>query len=458
MNPLSSPLLTDHYQLTMLESYLQQGMQETAVFELFFRKLPPTRNFLVAAGLEQALEFLENLRFSAGELAWLKPRFGSALVNYLEQFRFTGDVHAMPEGTLFFPDEPILRITAPLPQAQFVESRLINLLHFETLIASKAARSVLVAPGKLLVDFGMRRAHGAEAALLAARAGYLAGFSGTSTVLAAAIYGMPSFGTVAHSYIQAHADETAAFEHLVRCHPENSTLLIDTYDTEAAATKVVTLARKLAQDGIEVSGVRLDSGDLGMHAWRVRRILDEGRLEKTRIFASGNLNENRVHELISSGAPIDGFGLGTALDVSSDAPALDCAYKLQEYAGKARRKRSEGKATWPGRKQIYRKYDRPNGRMVRDVVALEKDDPHEGEPLIVPMMRSGRRIDGINGNRKLEAIRQQTVANYARLPESLRSLDTAPVYPVEISASLQALAKKVDDECGPITSTRNLRI
>jgi nicotinate phosphoribosyltransferase len=457
VNPLSSPLLTDHYQLTMLESYLQQGMQETAVFELFFRKLPPTRNFLVAAGLEQALEFLENLRFSAGELAWLKPRFGSALVNYLEQFRFTGDVHAMPEGTLFFPDEPILRITAPLQQAQFVESRLINLLHFETLIASKAARSVLVAPGKLLVDFGMRRAHGAEAALLAARASYLAGFSGTSTVLAAAIYGMPSFGTVAHSYIQAHTDETAAFEHLVRCHPKNSTLLIDTYDTEAAAIKIVTLARKLVQDGIEVSGVRLDSGDLGMHARRVRRILDEGGLEKTRIFASGNLNENRVHELISSGAPIDGFGLGTALDVSSDAPALDCAYKLQEYAGKARRKRSEGKATWPGRKQVYRKYD-PDGRAVRDVVALEKDDPHEGEPLIVPMMRNGQRIDGINGNRKLEAIRRQTVANYARLPEPLRSLETASAYPVEISASLQALAKKVDDECGPITSTRNLRI
>jgi nicotinate phosphoribosyltransferase len=411
----------------------------------------------VAAGLEQALEFLENLRFSAGELAWLKPRFGSALVNYLEQFRFTGDVHAMPEGTLFFPDEPILRITAPLPQAQFVESRLINLLHFETLIASKAARSVLVAPGKLLVDFGMRRAHGAEAALLAARASYLAGFSGTSTVLAAAIYGMPSFGTVAHSYIQAHTDETAAFEHLVRCHPKNSTLLIDTYDTEAAANKIVTMARKLAQDGIEVSGVRLDSGDLGMHARRVRRILDEGGLEKTRIFASGNLNENRVHELISSGAPIDGFGLGTALDVSSDAPALDCAYKLQEYAGKARRKRSEGKATWPGRKQVYRKYD-PDGRAVRDVVALEKDDPHEGEPLIVPMMRNGQRIDGINGNRKLEAIRRQTVANYARLPEPLRSLETASAYPVEISASLQALAKKVDDECGPITSTRNLRV
>jgi nicotinate phosphoribosyltransferase len=243
----------------------------------------------------------------------------------------------------------------------------------------------------------------------------------------------------------------------VRCHPKNSTLLLDTYDTEAAAIKVVALARKLAREGIEVSGVRLDSGDLGMHARRVRRILDEGRLEKTRIFASGNLNENRVHELISSGAPIDGFGVGTALDVSSDAPALDCAYKLQEYAGKARRKRSEGKATWPSRKQVYRKYD-PNGQAMRDVVALEKDDPHEGEPLIVPVMRNGRRIEGIDGNGKLEVIRRQTVANYGRLPEPLRSLETASAYPVEISPSLQALAKQVDDECGLITSTRNLRV
>lgn len=359
----------------------------------------------------------------------------------------------MPEGTLFFPDEPILRITAPLPQAQFVESRLINLLHFETLIASKAARSVLVAPGRFLVDFGMRRAHGAEAALLAARASYLAGFSGTSTVLAASLYRIPSFGTVAHSYIQAHTDEAVAFEHFVRCHPENSILLIDTYDTEAAATKVVNLARKLAQDGIEVSGVRLDSGDLGTHARRVRQILDEGGLEKARIFASGNLNENRVHELISSGAPIDGFGLGTALDVSSDVPALDCAYKLQEYAGKARRKRSEGKATWPGRKQVYRRYADSGRCIAGDVVALEKDDPQEGEPLILPVMRAGQRISGKDG---LETIRQQTLANYARLPEPLRLLERTPAYPVEISTPLRALAKQVDDECGPITSASNL--
>src|SRR5687768_1130199 len=345
----------------MLESYLEQDMQETAVFELFVRKLPRGRNFMVAAGLEQALDFLENLKFSPEELTWLAPRFRPSLIAYLEQFRFTGDVHAMPEGTLFFPDEPILRVTAPLPQAQLVESRIMNLVHLETMIASKAARSVLVARGKLLVDFGMRRAHGAEAALLAARASYLAGFSGTATVLAGAMYQIPLFGTVAHSYIQAHGDEATAFEYFARSHPDNVILLIDTYDTEVGATKVVALARKLSQDGIRVRGVRLDSGDLEVHARRVRQILTEGGLENATIFASGSLDEYRLHALLSSGAPIDGFGVGTALDVSSDAPSLDCAYKLQEYAGRARRKRSEGKATWPGRKQVYRKYHNPGG-------------------------------------------------------------------------------------------------
>src|SRR5687768_13989180 len=274
----------------MLQSYLEQGMEETAVFELFVRKLPPGRNFMIAAGLEQALDFLENLRFSPEELAWLAPRFPSTLIAYLEEFSFTGDVHAMPEGTIFFPDEPILRITAALPQAQLVESRIMNLMHFETLIASKAARCVLVAPDKLLVDFGMRRAHGAEAGLLAARASYLAGFSGTATVLAGAMYRIPLFGTVAHSYIQAHEDEATAFEHFARSHPDNVILLIDTYDTEAGAAKVVALARKLSQDGISVRGVRLDSGDLGVHARCVRQILNEGGLEKVTIFASGNLD------------------------------------------------------------------------------------------------------------------------------------------------------------------------
>ncbi|SCY61622.1 nicotinate phosphoribosyltransferase [Nitrosospira sp. Nl5] len=440
MNPLSSPLLTDHYQLTMLQSYIEQGMEERAVFEFFVRKLPPGRNFMVAAGLEQALDFLEKLEFSAEELAWLALRFRPSLITYLEQFRFHGDVHAMPEGTIFFPDQPILRITAALPQAQLVESRIMNLLHFETLVASKAARFVMVAPGKLLVDFGMRRAHGAEAALLAARASYLAGFSGTATVLAGALYGIPLFGTMAHSYIQAHQDEATAFEHFARCYPDNAVLLIDTYDTEAAAARIVALNRKLYAGGISVEGVRLDSGDLGAHALRVRQILDEGGLEKTTIFASGNLDEYRLHALLSSAAPIDGFGVGTALDVSSDAPSLDCAYKLQEYGGKPRRKRSEGKATWPGKKQVYRSYG-VNGRMSGDIVALEENDSHDGQPLLIQVMQDGRRIQT---DVTLDQTRQRTLAEYARLPEPMTTLETAPAYPVVISAALQALASQLD--------------
>lgn len=443
MNPISSPLLTDHYQLMMVQSYLEQNMLETAVFEFFVRKLPHGRNFMVAAGLEQALDFLENLKFSSEELAWLAARFDSSLIEYLEQFRFNGDVHAMAEGTIFFPDEPILRITAPLPQAQLIESRIMNLLHFETLIATKAARSVLVAPNKLLVDFGMRRAHGAEAALLAARASYLAGFSGTATVMAGAMYGIPLFGTMAHSYIQAHEDEALAFEHFAQGHPGNAVLLIDTYNTEAGAAKVVSLAHKLRAQGISISGVRLDSGDLPAHARQVRHILDSGGLENITIFASGNLDEYRLQALLSSGAPIDGFGVGTALDVSSDAPSLDCAYKLQEYAGRARRKRSEGKATWPGRKQVWRKYNDFDGCMAGDIVALEEDDSHDGEPLIMPVMQAGKRIDPFIG---LDQVRLRTLASYARLPKPMASLDPAPGYPVEISPTLRILASRLDED------------
>jgi nicotinate phosphoribosyltransferase len=440
MNPLSSPLLTDHYQLMMLQSYLEQGMEARAVFEFFVRKPPPGRNFMVAAGLEQVLDFLENLKFSPEELTWLAPRFPPSFIAYLEQFRFNGDVHAMLEGTVFFPDQPILRITAALPQAQLVESRIMNLLHFETLIASKAARMVMVAPDKLLVDFGMRRAHGAEAGLLAARASYLAGFSGTATVLAGTLYGIPLFGTMAHSYIQAHENEATAFDHFARCHPDSSILLIDTYDTETAATKVVALARKLRADGISIKGVRLDSGDLAAHARSVRQILNQGGLEKTIIFASGNLDEYRLRELLSSAAPIDGFGIGTALDVSGDAPSLDCAYKLQEYAGKPRRKRSEGKATWPGRKQVYRNYS-ADGCMAGDVVALEENDPHDGQPLLMPAMQAGRRI---LGDAALDQMRQRTLAGYAHLPKAITTLEMAPPYPVAISTALQVLATELD--------------
>jgi nicotinate phosphoribosyltransferase len=439
MNSETSLLLTDLYQLTMLQGYFERGMNQTAAFEFFVRKLRPGRGFLVAAGLEQVLDFLEQARFTGEELHWLRStgRFSNGFIDWLADWRFEGDVDAMPEGTVCFPNEPLLRVVAPLPQAQLIETRLINLLHFQTLIASKAARSALMAPGKLLVDFGLRRAHGAEAGLLAARATYLAGFSGSSTVLAGQRFGIPVFGTMAHSFVQAHDSETESFRDFAHAQPNNVVLLIDTYDTEAAAHKVVALAPELAAQGIAIKGVRLDSGDLGELARRVRRILDDGGLQTTTIFASGDLDEYRLRELLAQGAPIDGFGIGTRLDTSADVAYLDCAYKLQEYAGQPRRKRSIGKATWPGRKQVWRRYEQ--GRMAGDVISLE-NDAQAGEPLLQPAMRKGRRLAAT----PLADIRSRAEAGLAQLPEALRRLDEPHEYPVEVANALQELARQVD--------------
>jgi nicotinate phosphoribosyltransferase len=441
MNPATSLLLTDLYQLTMLEAYVERGMSEPAVFELFVRRLPRRRNFLMAAGLRRALEFLAGARFTPEELTWLRREggFRPSFLDYLEGFRFTGDVHALAEGTVFFADEPILRVTAPLPEAQIVETRIMNIVHFETTVASKAARMVIAAAGRALMDFGCRRAHGSEAALLAAEAAYTAGFAGTATVLAKPLAGIPIFGTMAHSFIQAHEDEAVAFERFARVRPENVVLLIDTYDTEAAAHKVVALAPRLAREGIRIAGVRLDSGDLAEHARRVRRIFDDGGLRDTQIFASGGLDEHEIARLVQSGAPIDGFGVGTSLTTSSDAPALDCAYKLEEYAGIARRKRSEGKSTWPGRKQIYRSRDEL-GVICRDVLTIE-GDARGGEPLVELVMRKGARIGPPLDN---EAVRAYAASQLASLPASLRRLDPSDAYPVDIAPALRRLAEAVD--------------
>jgi len=437
----ASPILTDLYQLNMIEGYLADRETGTAVFDFFVRRLPGRRNFLIAAGLEQALDFLETVRFTGDELGWLAStgRFSGRLLDYLATFRFTGDVHAVFEGTVVFANEPILRVTAPLPQAQLLESRLINLLHFQTLIASKAARCVLAAPDKLLIDFGFRRAHGAEAGYLAARASYLAGFAGTATVLAEKDFGVPCYGTMAHSFIEAHDDEAIAFEHFARARPQGLTLLIDTYDTEAGARKVVALAPRLRADGIEVRAVRLDSGDLGVLARSVRAILDAGGLTDVSIFASGGLDENKISSLLAGGAPIDGFGIGTGMTTSSDAPYLDCAYKLQEYAGLARRKQSPGKVTWPGRKQVWRRYA-ADGTMAGDVLSIE-DDTQPGETLLVPVMAGGRRL---SAKPSLEAIRDHVRHELARLPEPLRRLETSRAYPVEVADALRKLAGETD--------------
>jgi nicotinate phosphoribosyltransferase len=438
--PCANALLTDLYQLTMMQAYYETDMTAPAAFEFFVRKLPPTRNFFLAAGLEQVLDYLERLRFHDADIAWLRSqdRFSEEFLDRLRSFRFTGDVDAMPEGTVFFPDEPILRVVAPLPEAQLVETRIVNLLHLESLIASKAARFVLAARGKTLVDFGFRRAHGAEAGLLAARAAYIAGFDGTATVMAGQRFGIPLYGTMAHSFVQAYDSEARALERFAHAYPKGSTLLIDTYDTEAAARKVVKLAPRLREAGIRVAAVRIDSGDLGAHARQVRRILDAGGLADVKIFASGGLDEYLVGRLAGE-SPIDGFGVGTNLVTSQDAPGLDCAYKLQEYAGRARRKRSEGKATWPGRKQVYRTVDASN-RMALDVLTLE-GQPADGAPLMQPAMRSGKRTAACP---PLAAVRDRAAASLAQLPETLRGLETAPAFVVQVAACVRRLAEEVD--------------
>jgi nicotinate phosphoribosyltransferase len=315
----------------------------------------------------------------------------------------------------------------------------MNLLHYQTVVASKAARMVLAAPGRMLVDFGLRRAHGAEAGLLSARASYLAGFTGTATLEAGRQFGIPVYGTMAHSYVQAHADETSAFESFARSQPANAMLLIDTYDTEQAARKIVALAPKLAAQGIAVKGVRIDSGDLGEHARRVRAILDAAGLTAITIFASGNLDEYRLRELVAQRAPIDGYGVGTRMNTSADAPFLDCAYKLQEYEGRPRRKRSEGKATWPGRKQVYRECD-DRGTPKGDVLTIDGDTA-PGTALLRPVVRGGAAVGTAVA---LDAAREHARTELARLPERLRALDAAPPYTVTVSRSLSRLTAEVD--------------
>lgn len=439
--PPVSALLTDLYELNMVQAYLDKGEDGEAVFEFFVRRLPARRGFLVAAGLEDALDYLETLQFSPADIDWLRStdRFRDNFLNYLRDFRFTGDVHAIPEGTVCFPNEPLIRITAPLPQAQLIESRLINILHFQTLIASKAARMVLAAPGKMLSDFGLRTAHGAEAGLYSARASYIAGFAGAANVLAGPRYGIPVVGTMAHSYIQVHDDELVAFETFARARPNDVIFLIDTYDTEAGARKVVELAPRLKADGIAIRGVRIDSGDLTAMARKVRGILDDGGLKDVIILVSGGINEDVLQVMMKERAPIDGFGIGVNLDASIDAPSLDCAYKLQEYRGTPKRKLSEGKQTWPGRKQVWRSYG-ADGRMSGDILSVESDS-QPGETLIEQVMRDGKRLGPAPS---LAQIRDRAARDLARLPERLRQLVPETDYPMKVADRLIALAREAN--------------
>jgi nicotinate phosphoribosyltransferase len=428
------PLVLDLYEVTMAHAYLASEMTAPAAFELFVRRLPPGRNFLLAAGLEQALDFLEGFRLSEADLAGLARvhPLPAPTLRAFAALRFSGDVDAVPEGTPLFGGEPLLQVVAPLPEAQLMETRLLNLLHFQTVVASKAARAVLAAAGRPVMDFGLRRAHGAEAGTLAARAAYLAGFAGTSNIRAGVAFGIPVFGTLAHSFVEACDTEAQAFTRFAASQGDGVTLLIDTYDVEAAAAKVVALAPALAAQGTPVRAVRIDSGDLAAHAREVRRILDAGGLRDTRIVVSGMLDEHRIAALVAAGAPVDAFAPGTRVVTSDDAAHLDCAYKLVEYAGRPRWKQSEGKSTLPGRKQLWRTRD-DAGRLVADDLTAADERVAGAAPLLVPVMRGGRRVAP---SPPLAAVRAHAGRELGALPAALRALTPAAPPRPRVSARL----------------------
>lgn len=436
-----SPLLTDLYQLTMMQAYYDKGMHEEAVFEFFFRDFPDSRRFLIACGLQQALEYLENIRFNDEEIDYLRQdgRFHDTFLNQLRDFTFTGDIHAMAEGTIFFPHEPILRVTAPLPQAQLVETRLINILQFQTMIASKAARMTRLLPDKILVDYGLRRSHGAEAGVMAARGAYCGGFAGTATVLAGKLFDIPTYGTMAHSFIQAHDSEDEAFYDFATSHPENCVLLLDTYDTERAVRKVVKLSRKLQQQGIAIRGVRLDSGDMVQLSKKVRTVLDENGLQDILIFASGDMDEYSLQKFADNKAPVDGFGIGSKLTTSADHPYFNCAYKLVEFKGRGRRKLAEHKSTWPGRKQVFRSFSKSSA-FAGDILGLA-DEQRDSTPLIHHYMRSGKTISPLP---PLEEAKAFAMEQLQQLPAAIDS--PAYRYPVVPSESLKKYAGQVTKE------------
>jgi nicotinate phosphoribosyltransferase len=445
-----SGLLTDLYELTMAAGYIQTRFDATATFELFVRNLPPRRSFLVAAGLAQALDFLENVRFAPEEIEYLRrhPAFGhvgAEFFDYLAQFRFSGEVCAMPEGTLVFPGEPILRVTAPAAEGQIVETLLLAAVNFQTMIASKAARVITAAQGRPVIEFGTRRAHGIESGVLAARAAYIGGCQGTSNVYAGQQYGIPTFGTLAHSWIMAHESEEEAFAKFLDVFPDHAILLADTYDVRAAVEKIIRMGRK-------PRGVRLDSGDLVADSRWVRERLDAAGWTDVEVFASGDLDEDRIADLLGRGARIDGFGVGTALATSADAPSLGVIYKLVEIqrGGQVHNaaKFSDDKITYPGRKQVFRFHD-ARGMFARDVVGLEGEEFDGGRPLLECVMREGRRLAAAP---LLEDARRHCVVGQERLPEPYRRLRGADAYPVGFSKRLEALLDEVRRRVAPATS------
>ncbi len=438
-SPNHLALFTDLYELTMAQVYLEEGLTAEAVFSLFVRRLPQRRNYLLACGLDTVLDYLHTLRFHEDDLAYLASlgKFSDRFLDWLRDFRFTGTVYAVPEGTPVFANEPILEIAAPLPEAQLVETLVMNQIQLQTMLISKAQRVVTAAGGRSVIDFGARRMHGIDAALKAARAFYIGGVDASSNVLAGKVYGIPVAGTMAHSSIQVYGDEIAAFRAFARRYP-GTTLLVDTYDTLEGVRRVIDLTR---DTGLEVGAVRLDSGDLLALAKETRALLDQAGLHEIQILASSELDEEAVEALVSSGAPIDGFGVGTSMGVSSDAPDLDIVYKLCEYDGEGRVKLSANKPVLPGRKQIFRLSDA--GRYARDVIGRAGEEL-PGQPLLEAVMRDGERLPA--GCVSLETARASARERVARLPDHIRAIaPAASPYPVEVSDSLAAYHREVAD-------------
>lgn len=442
-----SGLLTDLYELTMAAGYVQNHFQARATFELFVRHLPPHRNYLVAAGLDHALEFLENVRFSREDISYLRslPLFrhvGTEFFDYLSKFRFSGDVWALPEGTIFFPPEPILRVTAPIAEAQLMETSLLSIIHLQSLIASKAARVTTAAAGRPVVEFGTRRAHGVEAGVLAARAAFVGGCEGTSNAYAGCRFGMPIYGTQAHSWIMAHEQETAAFANFLDVFPDQATLLVDTYNVRAAIDNIIAAGRK-------PSSIRLDSGDVLADSVWARQRFDSAGWKDVHIFVSGDLDESRIEALLRNGGCVDSFGVGTALSTSADAPYLGVIYKLVEveFADhiRATAKFSAEKKTYPGRKQIFR-FTATDGTMAEDIIGLEDESFPAARPMLVPVMREGRRVGPAEQSPAVTAqtARREFLANRECLPARLAALGAAdPPYPVSYSARLEELCRQV---------------
>ena len=427
-------LLTDLYELNMASSYLRRGMTAPATFSLFVRNLPEDWGFLVACGLDRCLEFLEGFRFTDEDLAYLADEHGYSepTLEAFASLRFTGSVRAVPEGRIVFADEPLLEVTAPLPEAQLVESYLLNQVTYQTAVASKAARCRLAAPDAAMVDFSFRRVHGGEAGLGVARATAIAGFTATSNVEAARMLGLRATGTMAHSYIEAFPSEIEAFRAFAEDFPDRVVLLVDTYDTARGVRHAIEVGQELAGRGQQLMGIRLDSGDLAGLAVEARRALDDAGLRNVQILASGGLDEHEIARLASAGAPIDAYGVGTKVGVAEDAPAPDSVYKLVEYDGEAVCKLSLRKATLPGPKQVWR-------TSRGDVIGLaSQDGPEDGEPLLVEVMKAGQRLD----DGSIEAAAGRFASDLEALPEELRSL-RAPHREPRRTEELEALARRV---------------